>query len=179
MDYDKPPLFLSLPYISVYARFVPRRGVLSPTNYIKYIRYDTLGLEYLNGSMEFVSSVRDYYKKIGDRLPHYGDIQKTWGFFGEQTKNYYYFTSARDQETKVGVMGSGSYFLSLGKEIPTFIVSLIYEDLGIIYFLIPTQAFQDTSKPKTRAEHSRLDWVLWYDGLLCGWAEASSNALTK
>ncbi|ODN04011.1 Atrial natriuretic peptide receptor 1 [Orchesella cincta] len=51
------------------------RGVLSQGNYIKYIRHDTLGTEYLNSSLEFTSAVKKYYSKISLRLTRYGNIQ--------------------------------------------------------------------------------------------------------
>ena len=53
-----------------------RRGSLTPPNYIKYIRHDTLGTEYLNSSLDFASSAKGYYKRIGERLVTYGEIQK-------------------------------------------------------------------------------------------------------
>jgi hypothetical protein len=57
-------------------RLFYRRGSLTPPNYIKYIRHDTLGTEYLNSSLDFATSAKTYYSSLAGRLQMYGEIQK-------------------------------------------------------------------------------------------------------
>ena len=51
------------------------RGILSQPNYIKYIKHDVLGADYLNSSLEFASQAKEYYAAISQKLESYGEIQ--------------------------------------------------------------------------------------------------------
>ena len=52
------------------------RGILSQPNYIKYIKHDVLGADYLNSSLEFASTAKQYYAMISEKIETYGEIQR-------------------------------------------------------------------------------------------------------
>ena len=49
---------------------------MSAPNYIKYVRHDTLGTEYINSSIEMASSAKFYYDSIPSRMKNWHEIQQ-------------------------------------------------------------------------------------------------------
>ena len=55
---------------------VALQGSLSAPNYIKYVRHDTLGTEYINSSIEMASAAKFYYDGIPGRMRSWHEIQQ-------------------------------------------------------------------------------------------------------
>lgn len=52
------------------------RGLLSTDKYVDYIRHDILGKDLLNSTLNYVPSVKPWYKKLAN-IPGYGSL-KNW-----------------------------------------------------------------------------------------------------
>lgn len=52
------------------------RGLLYPDTYVAYIRNDILGKDLLNGSLNYVPSLRRLYRNLTEVMPDYGSLRK-------------------------------------------------------------------------------------------------------
>lgn len=52
------------------------RGLLHPDAYVAYIRNDILGKDLLNGSLNYVPSLRELYRNLTEVMPDYGSLRK-------------------------------------------------------------------------------------------------------
>ena len=51
------------------------RGFLLPEPYVAYIRNDILGKDMLNGSLNYVPSLKILYKNLSLQMPDYGNLR--------------------------------------------------------------------------------------------------------
>lgn len=59
---------------SVYGVNYFGRGILARESYIAYIKYDSIARDLLNGSLNYVPSIKNVYKRLTDSMPNYGSI---------------------------------------------------------------------------------------------------------
>lgn len=52
------------------------RGFLTPDRYINFLKYDVLGKDLLNSSLNYVPSLKKVYKNLTNSMPNYGRIKK-------------------------------------------------------------------------------------------------------
>lgn len=60
---------------SVYGVNYFGRGLLAGENYINYIRYDAIAKDLLNGSLNYVPSIKKIYKRLTNTMSNYGNIR--------------------------------------------------------------------------------------------------------
>lgn len=60
---------------SVYGVNYFGKGLLNGSNYVKYIKYDALGKDLLNGTFNYVPSMKAIYRRLTNSMKNYGAIQ--------------------------------------------------------------------------------------------------------
>lgn len=63
---------------SVYGVNYFGRGLLQDSNYVTYIRYDAIAKDLLNGSLNYVPSMKKVYKRLTTSMQNYGSIKSKW-----------------------------------------------------------------------------------------------------
>lgn len=72
------------------------RGLLSTESYVNYIKYDTLGKDLLNSSLNYLPYLKDEYKNL-TQFKEYGSIKNRWAIWAFHLLNSFLINSLRSK----------------------------------------------------------------------------------